>query len=229
MSNGEWIIPYKAWAPSMATEVNFLYRYQNIYVSDNHRVALWCFFKHLNLDKKYQYLHIDAHYDALGGATRDFERLNVDLRKISIQEFLTLPTSAGKPNLIRWDNYHPILFEAFDILSEKYFLTQKKGRPYPDLKEIELDQLPSTVSHLKKDLHFLNLDLDYFWQRVSDTKFEMANDPEKNLALLKTLSPEVVVCAVSPECCGGKINALKTLEIFSDIYQLPQEFFNTFK
>ena len=114
-------------------------------------------------------------------------------------------------------------------LPKDSFLTQKKGRPYPDLKEIELDQLPSTVSHLKKDLHFLNLDLDYFWQRVSDTKFEMANDPEKNLALLKTLSPEVVVCAVSPECCGGKINALKTLEIFSDIYQLPQEFFNTFK
>jgi hypothetical protein len=228
MSDSEWIIPYKNWAPSMATEVNFLYRYQNIYVSDNHRVALWCFFKHLNLDVKYRYLHIDAHYDALSGATKDFQSLKVDLRNISIGEFLTLPTSAGKPNLIRWDNYHPILFEAFDILEEKNFLTQKKGRSYPGIKEIELNELDKTISHLNKAPHFLNLDLDYFWNRVTDMKFEVTNDPIKNLTKLRTLNPEVVVCAVSPECCGGKINALQTLEMFSKVYQLPEDFFKTF-
>lgn len=229
MSIGEWIIPYKNWAPSMATEVNFLYRYQNLYVSDNHRVALWCFFRHLSLENKYRYLHIDAHYDALNGAVRDFEKLKVDLRKISLDEFLTLPTSAGKPNLIRWDNYHPVLFEAFDIVSEKYFLTQKKGHTYPGIKEINLEDLTDTIQILQTGPHFLNLDLDYFWQRQSDEKFKIVHDPKKNLEKLKTLKPEVFVCAISPECCGGKINALETLKIFSEIFELPQTFFNTFK
>ena len=37
----------------------------NVYVMDNHRDAAWCWLQQCNLRDRYNFMHVDQHYDLL--------------------------------------------------------------------------------------------------------------------------------------------------------------------
>lgn len=54
------------WEESGPTGVNFLFKHDKIYVMDNHLCAGWCWLQHTDLSRKYNFVHIDYHYDLSG-------------------------------------------------------------------------------------------------------------------------------------------------------------------
>ena len=64
MSKNNWIIPFKGrYAEDSTKDISFLWKFNNIYIMDNHRLALWCQLQHFDESRKYDIHHIDAHYD----------------------------------------------------------------------------------------------------------------------------------------------------------------------
>ena len=60
-----WLLPWKERGASGALKDNFLWRSERLYVMDNHRLALWCWFQHIEEWHNWTYVHIDRHFDAL--------------------------------------------------------------------------------------------------------------------------------------------------------------------
>ena len=59
MSNFEILIPFKGKNPSGESNDNFLLKYKNVYFMDNPRLALWCWMQNIDIENKYNFLHID--------------------------------------------------------------------------------------------------------------------------------------------------------------------------
>jgi hypothetical protein len=62
---GEWLIPWRERGYSGQVRDNLLWRLDRLYVMDNHRLALWCWWQRLPESERWHYLHVDCHYDAL--------------------------------------------------------------------------------------------------------------------------------------------------------------------
>ena len=60
---GEWLLPFKGKNHSGSVATNFVWKSGNVYVMDNHRVALWCWLQELDLTKQHSLVHIDRHTD----------------------------------------------------------------------------------------------------------------------------------------------------------------------
>jgi hypothetical protein len=48
MSRGKWLVPFRGRNASKVYNQNFLWRYESVYVMDNHRAAMWCWLRHIN-------------------------------------------------------------------------------------------------------------------------------------------------------------------------------------
>lgn len=57
------ITPFKGFNSSGSQNLNLLMADSHIYLMDNHRAALWAWLQHIDLSKKYNLLHVDAHDD----------------------------------------------------------------------------------------------------------------------------------------------------------------------
>ena len=53
---------------SEIANLNFVYKYKNIYIMDNHLAAGWAWLQELDIDKSYNFFHIDRHADLLNNA-----------------------------------------------------------------------------------------------------------------------------------------------------------------
>jgi hypothetical protein len=222
--NSIYHIPLKSKGFSGAIGCHLLWQQNNIYIMDNHRMALWAWMQQLkhDPDQKINLLHIDAHYD-----TGPIESVGAIQANIDLQDYLNLQNSNKEP-LIQWDNYLTAFFKLYsDRISNSVAFTQKIGLPHAFDHEFELYELLKQSDKFfdHSDPWIVNIDLDYFYARQFKNSpmvhekyiqdffqiIKNANDENKILALS---------VALSPECCGSWDNAQLLLEIFSDVFKL---------
>ncbi|MEJ5115005.1 UPF0489 family protein [Erwinia billingiae] len=170
----KWLIPLVDKGSSGAFIVNFLLQEKNIYFSDNHRTALWCWMQHLNEGENVAVFHIDRHYDTLHLSPSSPYTVAFPgaFNLGSIENYLSLNASIGttKTPLIRWDNYLSFFISETKLknnISCIYLATHRDGS-YPNnphnhlFENVEpynlLEEFDSALEHHEKLI--INVDLD---------------------------------------------------------------------
>ncbi|MCW9608829.1 peptide arginase family protein [Klebsiella oxytoca] len=227
-----WLIPLTKKGSSGAYNLNFLIQDKDIYISDNHRIALWCWMQKLKPGNDIALFHIDRHYDTLPLHTPYKNAFPGVFNLKSHQEYLELKTLVYREEtpLIRWDNYLSFFISDDTIknnIESIYFATHKDGA-YPDnpfehcFTEVEpyelLEDLDSAIDNHKKII--INIDLDYFFTNKSEKAYFQFLDDEYITELFKIVKTGInknkITCltiCLSPECCGGWSNSEHILDI----------------
>ena len=127
--HGEFLIPLKNRGHSGATRQNFLYRWKNIYVMDNHRVAAWCWIQEIGQDDNFSIFHVDEHYDTLSSNMKSWLAHCENARTLSLQEYLDLRWQSGPHSLpvFQWDNYLSIFLKLFESQIQKMHFCDSKS------------------------------------------------------------------------------------------------------
>jgi hypothetical protein len=233
------LIPLKNRGESTSSSDNLLWENNSIYVMDNHRLALWCWFQKLEINKRYNLFHIDAHPDLSESALKNF---NHDLWNMSLDSYRTCWQSDVNLPLFRWDNYLEIFLKKYPELvgvtiSATHHLGSSKELSQ-EVKPYELIKVFGEIFTNKKYVNdfewIVNLDLDYFFaaqplkiKLFSDEYIEaLANLIKQGLnnGLIKVLT-----ISLSPECCGSWENAELMLAKFSKILDLEMSNMNVEK
>ncbi|MDM6719585.1 UPF0489 family protein [Escherichia coli] len=226
-----WLIPLTQKGSSGAYKLNFLVQDNNVYISDNHRIALWCWMQHLKLNSNIALFHIDRHYDTFPLRTSYISAFPGVFNLKSHQHYLDLEATVGKNNtpLIRWDNYLSFFISdaALQNHIECIYLATHKDGTYPEnpfkhcFSDIEpyklLESLDSAIDNHERII--INIDLDYFFTDKSDLYFQFI-DNEFATQLFKLVKSGIdsnkIACltiCLSPECCGGWSNSEHILDI----------------
>lgn len=219
---------------SLNENVNFLYNDGKIYVMDNHLCAAWCWLQKVNIESSYNFIHIDRHYDLLGFPSTietQIKDKGIEIDKLSFEEYLNLK-QLGRNNeqwqMFRWDNYIINTHLAFPTLfNETLFATQRDGTINNEFVDQEVDflTLANEIDYwLEKKNWIINLDIDYFFNRVNDKLFQIFSD-EYIIALTEKIKKnfeniDVFTIALSPECCDGWENSLRITKIICDILEI---------
>lgn len=125
----EWIIPFRGRGRSGAYGVNFLWQRGNVYVMDNHRLALWCWLREMDLNRKCNFIHIDRHFDARPTGREDYSGFARRLRGMEVSEYLNYQSDRNLP-LISWDTYVDFFITHWGhLVDDWYFVTQSDGAP----------------------------------------------------------------------------------------------------
>lgn len=215
-----WLIPLTKRAPSWAFNVNFLLEDNNIYISDNHRTALWCWMQHLKPNQNIALFHIDRHYDT-GPLNAPYTGIFPGVFNLkSLRDYLDLETLVNrqKTPLIRWDNYLSFFICDSSLQNHVdciYLATHKDGK-YPSnpfqhcFSDVEpyglLENLESAIDNHEKII--INIDLDYFFTGDYEHYLKFIDDAfiKKLFSVVKAgIDKEKVTCltiCLSPECCG---------------------------
>lgn len=218
----------KGFGDSGCYGVNLVKKYSNIYLMDNHGAALWCWLQEINLKKKYNFIHIDTHYDTLS-VNMDllFESTRNLFKEETIQDFFDLKYKLSEEyyQTIRWDNYIPIFHKLHPELIEKYyFYTHRHGSTgikFCHDEKIEefqphtiFQNLEYTISEEENQFIF-NIDIDYFFLKYNESYFQVFSDESIEIIFDQIANSyfsdriRVITIALSPECCGGWGNSLK--------------------
>lgn len=209
----EYLIPLVNRGFSGDSVDNVLWKEKNIYVMDNHRLALWCWFQEIEKGTRYNLLHIDAHPDMSESALKDF---NHDLWGMSLEDYRTAWQADINSPIFRWDNYLEVFLKKFPesvgvTMSATHHLGSSKGLAQ-EVKPIDLVRQMNEIFNGKKYINDLawivNLDLDYFFSAQPE-KLQLFSD-EVIQAIAESLRSgmesgmiKVLTVALSPECCGS--------------------------
>jgi hypothetical protein len=219
------LIPLVSRGFSGPSEDNLLTRHKNIYVMDNHRLALWCWFQEIEKGERYNLLHIDAHPDMNESALLNF---NHDLWKMSLDEYRAVWQDDINSPLFRWDNYLEVFLKKFPeslglSMSATHHLGSTKGLS-EEIRAFDLVRRCSEIFSGKVYLNDLgwivNLDLDYFFSAQPE-KLQLFSDEyidsvaESLRQGIKSGMIKVLTIALSPECCGSWEKAEGMLSKFS--------------
>lgn len=207
----------------------FLWQKEKVFVMDNHMAALWSWLQVCDPQKKYNFMHIDRHYDML----ECFENKDLEPVKrnphLSFEEFSSLKRSDGESQLFRWDDYIMAGYVLFpEWFHTNIFLTHKEGdignswghKPMkireedPLFMEWCIDQYIGEPSEYLdgfkgKDYKLpwiVNLDLDVFYTSGSHIQL-FSDDYIRRIAeLLQDNMDKIAVLtiAISPDCLGGE-------------------------
>lgn len=85
----------------------FYYPHNRIYVSDNHRIALWCWIKSLSNGEyeKYNLVRLDYHFDFRSVGQKQVNEFFKNYEKIhDLKKYLDLKRTDDQGNLIECDN-----------------------------------------------------------------------------------------------------------------------------
>lgn len=217
-----WLVPFKGRNRSGCCTQNFLWKKDNVYIMDNHRAALWCWFQHISKDEKISFIHIDKHYDTSKKALDDWITKCPDLWSIKLDYYLSftyeknLGTNINVP-LFVWDNYASIFLEKYGyLINQCIFATHKDGDDEPNFEStLQLDvwevtdQLKNWIEG-SKNKWIVNLDLDYFFYESDTDKYSLFLSDEYIEQLFRTIKKQLesgkILCftmCLSPECCGS--------------------------
>jgi hypothetical protein len=217
----KFLIPLTHRGDSASSKDNVLWNEGNIYVMDNHRLALWCWFQKMQKGQRYNLFHIDAHPDMSESALKYF---NHDLWKMNLNEYRKEWQADINMPLFRWDNYIEIFLKKYpELVGKTISATHHLGSSKELSEEVKAYDLAkfmnSTFSGEKyvNDLPWIvNLDLDYFFSAAPE-KVELFND-EFVESLSKSINKglengmiQILTISLSPECCGSWVKAEKML------------------
>lgn len=222
---------------STSTDIadNFLIQKDNIFVMDNHRLALWSWLQILDLNKKYNLLHIDAHPDLSEQGVQYWSQKPTPIHKLSLEEYRTTLQKDINIPIFRWDNYMQFFLKYYsNNILETMSFTHKLGsnsklnKDFADIHLIrECEGIFSQSKFINEDKWIVNLDLDFFFtsqpQKLLMYSDEFLSNFCKSIKLgLDSNMIEVLTIAFSPECCGSwekselifeKINKALSLDI----------------
>lgn len=226
---GQFLFPFRGRNPSGASDLNFLWRSERLYVMDNHRAAMWCWWQHLAEAEQWDLLHIDRHYDT---ASAEPEMAVVPPTDADLQTYLDakFPWFGGLTPAIRWDNYLWLFLKRHgDHIKDALFATpsyQGAAMP-PEHSGFELidpwlllryfgtiaeDSAAVEDGGVRTDPPWIvNVDLDYFTDRHGggDRIVQVFSDGYISAigeAMAKGLRAGVIkvaTIALSPETTGG--------------------------
>lgn len=171
--SGDWLIPWTARGRSGAIRDNFLWRRDRLYVMDNHRLALWCWWQHLAESDRWSFLHIDRHYDSLWQKFDPWSKHTRPEHRSSLHAFrdATFTSSREEINLYRWDTITSALWSLHsDVLADVRFATAGEGDLplIPGAGLVNAWDLPTLLRHLSKPKEemkvpqIVDVDIDYF-------------------------------------------------------------------
>lgn len=223
------LFPVKIRKNSLDYDVNFLWKYKNIYISDNHRVAMWCWLQEMDFSQKYNLIHIDRHSDTMtSNLDRWCEALPKNLNDITLSEYLNMEYSSdfGSTKIICWGNYLSVFLEKYKENINSLIYSFREGDLPNISKKVYYNEQEILENILLKVNGFsgktiINLDIDYFFdfqtpedevitQYLSDTYIsEIGN----KLGNLKPDKVECLTIALSPECCFNWENAINKFQI----------------
>jgi hypothetical protein len=217
----EWLLPWKERSRSGPVNDNFLWRSDCLYVMDNHRLALWCWWQHLNNETKiWDFLHIDRHYDALWQRARPWLKHFEKTHKSDLESFrqASFLDNGDELQLYRWDVIVSALLTLDgDRIHNWAFATAGEGDapPIPCMECISPWDLPAQLKWMaqpddEKCPSIIDIDLDYFTHLedngICGQVFSAQYIRELNSALIKGLSNGrfgVVTVALSPTTTGS--------------------------
>jgi hypothetical protein len=226
-----WIehIPLKKKEFSGSENCSFLFQHNNIFVMDNHRLALWCWQYYLNSinqkDNKFNFFHLDAHEDAkvdLSPSCWD------EIQNISLQDYMSEKSDVGNYLKYRWDNYLPVfVHENQPLIRKSVFVTHQVGLLGFAHQRISsyglLQEFPKLfVDELQ---WIINLDLDYFYPK--ELKENLLFDTQWIKTFFRQIKKQydqgdiaLITVALSPECCGSWENAEQVCSLFSEVFNV---------
>lgn len=210
-------------------EVGFVFKQDKVYIMDNHLAAGWCWLNEVDIESKYNFFHIDRHYDLLDNNPTTFlksiKKSDVDTldKYISLKVFFAALNDSSQ--VFRFDNYIMNMIHRWpNFFMMNIFATHDDG----DIaKGINIDYYPALTS-LPSDLAYqiqqksenkwiLNLDLDYFFTDSSSTEYFqfLTNDYIDLICddiLLVYDQISVITIAMSPYFCNGWDNSKAVLD-----------------
>lgn len=221
---------------SFCFETNILYRKENIYLMDNHRMAAWCWANHIDDNKKYTIIHIDKHFDTLGNQIDLWTNsIKSGLKELSFQEYNNIEYQKNKfekYKVFSWDNYIPIFHHYYSNLVKEYvFYTHNQGSIPKNLeKHITHCTSYNLINNLfayfseSDDRLIINLDIDYFFCD-NPTYFIFFSDYAieriiEDIMRLVDNKKNILTIALSPECCGGWENSLEFMRKYFSKYEI---------
>lgn len=239
----QWLIPFVTRGHSGPLDVNFLWKAAEwpVYVMDNHRLALWCWWQHLEPDERHGLIHIDRHYDCLWSPECPAWRAHSEEHRTELEAYLAATWCDDRDplTLYRWDNIISGLValdgEQLDE-SERCFATGCEGsRPRFNHSPWRLWDLLENlkwklVENDGKHRWLVDIDLDYF---TSEHPAE-----NRHLVVSRTLIGEVgrtafqgigagsvacVTVALSPETTGSWDLAEEILAILCESWPIRPE------
>ena len=207
----------------------FVWQKNNVYVMDNHLSAAWCWMQRCEVGRKYNFIHIDKHYDMLDCFNEADIALLKNCPRLSYEEFKNMKCSDRDIGVFRWDNYIMAIYCLFpEWFHTNIFLTHNDGDIYSALGRMPfklreenplymdsvIDQyLGCSNKYLDGlteetyDLPWIvNLDLDVFYATSEPHVQLFSNDYIRKIAnLLNRNMPriQVITIALSPDCNGG--------------------------
>lgn len=217
------IIRFKGKNISGSTKTNFLYKIDNLFLMDNHRMALWCWSRYFNTNKKYNLIHIDKHYDTTDGII-DKKNIHlipkrIDLLNANDYDEYQIELNHEKISLFTWDNYLPIFhFLKKSEISQYSFFTHNVGELSKKLKlkihEHSVSKLIGIKNYVfENNFTIINLDIDYFFSDFESGyqilfSEEIINIIVENIILFLKSDNVCITIALSPDCCGGWENSI---------------------
>ena len=206
----------------------FLWQSGNVFVMDNHMAALWGWLQACDPKKKYNFMHIDRHYDMLECfKNEDLEPIRHN-PKISFEEFSQLKRDDGEFQVFRWDDYIMAGYVLYpDWFHTNIFRTCQEGdigkswghKPMKIREENPLFMEWCIEQYIGEPSEYLdgfsgndfklpwivNLDLDVFYTSDSHIKV-FSDDYIMRIAELLQQNFENIAAltiAISPDCLGG--------------------------
>ncbi len=171
---GNWLIPWKERGPSESVNDNFLWHSDKLFVMDNHRLALWCWWQQLDDSPRgWNYLHIDRHYDASWQKARPWLTCHNASHRLDLNSFREAKffSEMGEElYLYKWDVITSALWTLDrDKIHNWAFATAHEGMPLciPGLEYITPWKLPAQLRWMAKPNEeelssIVDIDLDYF-------------------------------------------------------------------
>lgn len=215
-----FIIPFEGRNSSGAYNVNFLYRDKNVFVMDNHRLAMWCWLQYFNSNSdSFNLFHLDRHTDCLSSHLANWVAQSLSplhVESMSISDYVSKIDSQSKVPLYRWDNYLSIFLEIYkNKIGLCRFATYQGDKPnHSPVYSCAPWEIPDNLDfYMRSGAWICNVDLDYFFHALDDDhvlmySVEYIGEVFKKIdMLLQGKNISVLTVCFSPECCGGWSNA----------------------
>jgi hypothetical protein len=219
----EWLIPWHERSRSGPIHDNFLWRSDNLYVMDNHRLALWCWWQHLDRESiGWDFVHIDQHEDALWQIEQPWKEYYEPSHKSNLDSFRKAKypgTGDLMTNLYRWDVITSALLSMDGNKINKWIFATPTDEKNPlrvqGKQSIPPCELPALLDSMAKSDSrnppiIIDIDLDYFTHFDSDGMIGGIPSTqylqEINRALIQGLVNKrfgIITVALSPETTGS--------------------------
>lgn len=208
-----FLIPLVNRGDSASSQDNVLWNEGPVYVMDNHRLALWCWFQKIDKTKRYNLIHIDAHPDMSESALKYFKH---DLWAMSLEEYREAWQKDINMPLFRWDNYIEVFLRKYpELVGKTVSATHHLGSSKELSEEVRaydlvkyLNGVFSGERYVNELPWIVNLDLDYFFSAAPE-KIQLFGDEfiegvhhAIRLGLANGMI-DVLTISLSPECCGS--------------------------